>query len=128
MDVDVSLTEWASFSEAMTQRSLQVWVAGWLNQLDPDRMYDMFYTDGGSNYGCYSDADVDAALDAGRQSSDEAERAENYQFLAQTVTDNVWYVTLVEQAYVSIHSNKLEGYTVYPSGSIYTLWESKIAE
>ena len=128
MDVDVSLTEWASFSEAMTQRSLQVWVAGWLNQLDPDRMYDMFYTDGGSNYGCYSDADVDAALDAGRQSSDEAKRAENYQFLAQTVTDNVWYVTLVEQAYVSIHSNKLEGYTVYPSGSIYTLWESKIAE
>lgn len=128
MDIDVSLTEWASFSAAMMQHSLQVWVAGWLNQLDPDRMFDMFYTDGGSNYGNYSNADVDAALEAGRMASDEAERAEQYQLLAQTVTDEVWYVTLVEQAYVSIHSSKLEGYTVYPSGSIYTLWQSKIAE
>lgn len=128
MDVDVSLTEWASFSDSMMQHSLQVWVAGWLNQLDPDRMYDMFYTDGGSNYGCFSDSEVDEALDAGRASSDETERAGNYQKIAQTVTDNVWYVTLVEQAYISIHSNKLEGYTVYPSGSIYTLWQSKIAE
>lgn len=128
MDVEVSVTEWASFSDAMVQHNLQVWVAGWLNQLDPDRMYDMFYTDGANNFGCYSDADVDAALDAGRTSSDQKERAKNYQFVAQTATDNVWYVTLVEQAYISIHSSKLEGYTVYPSGSIYTLCKAKIAE
>ncbi|MDO4312119.1 MAG: ABC transporter substrate-binding protein [Eubacteriales bacterium] len=128
MDVDVSVTEWASFSDAMIQHNLQVWVAGWLNQTDPDRMYDMFYTGGANNFGCYSDADVDAALDAGRISTVQDERAENYQFVAQTVTDKVWYATLVEQAFVSIYNSKMEGYTVYPSGSIYTLWQAKIAE
>lgn len=128
MDVDVEVTEWASFSDSLTRRELQVWIAGWLNQLDPDRMYDMFYTNGASNYGNYSDPEVDAALDAGRTSSNQNERAEQYRFIAQTVTDNVWYVTLVEQAYISIHDSGLEGYTVYPSGSIYTLWQSKIAE
>ena len=128
MDVDVEVTEWASFSEALTQRSLQVWIAGWLNQLDPDRMYDMFYSDGASNYGNFSDPEIDAALNAGRATADEAARAEQYQYIAQTVTDNVWYNVLVEQAYISIHDKDLEGYTVYPSGSIYTLWQAKIAD
>ena len=128
MDVDVEVTEWASFSEALTQRSLQVWIAGWLNQLDPDRMYDMFYSDGASNYGNFSDPEIDAALNAGRATADEAERAAQYQFIAQSVTDNVWYNVLVEQAYISIHDKDLEGYTVYPSGSIYTLWQAKIAD
>ena len=73
MDVDVEVTEWASFSDSLTRRELQVWIAGWLNQLDPDRMYDMFYTNGASNYGNYSDPEVDAALDAGRTSSNQNE-------------------------------------------------------
>lgn len=128
MDVDVAVTEWAAFSDALTRHEAQVWIAGWLNQMDPDRMYDMFYTGGASNYGQFSDEKVDEALEAGRTSSDQEERAENYQYAAQAATDNVWYITLVEQAYISIHDRNLEGYTVYPSGSIYTLWKSKIAE
>ena len=128
MDVSVATTEWASFSADMQQHNLQVWVAGWLNQLDPDRMYDMFRTGGANNFGVYASEEVDAALDEGRTSSDSAVRGEKYRFIAQYVTDQVWYVTLVEQAYVSIHTAKLEGYEVYPSGSIYSMWQAKVAE
>lgn len=127
-DVDVSVTEWANFSAAMLERSLQVWVAGWLNLYDPDRMFDMFHSASGSNYGNYNNPEVDAALDDARVSSDQAVRAADYVKAAQLATDDVWYVTLLEQAYVSIHTPKLTGYTVYPSGSIFTLWQSQVAE
>ena len=127
IDVTVSVTEWASFNAAMQEHTLQVWVAGWLNILDPDKMYDMFYTGGANNFGLFSDPAVDTALDTGRQNSDEAVRGENYRLISQTVTDQVWYNVLVEQAFVAIHSAKLEGYTVYPSGSYRTLWQARVA-
>lgn len=127
-EVDVSVTEWANFSQAMIDKSLQVWVAGWLNLYDPDRMFDMFHSSSGSNYGNFNNPEVDAALEDARHISDQAVRAADYVKVAQIATDDVWYVTMVEQAYVSIHTPKLTGYTVYPSGSIFTLWQSQVAE
>lgn len=128
MKIDVSVTEWANFSAEMINRTHQVWVAGWLNLLDPDRMYDMFHSSSGTNYGNYGTAETDAALEDARSTDNQTRRAEDYRMVAQYATDDVWYVTMLEQAYVSIHTNKLEGYTVYPSGSFYTLWQSQIAE
>ncbi len=127
-DIKVSTTEWASFSDAMMQHSLQCWVAGWLNILDPDKMYDLFMTGGASNYGNFSDPAVDEALKVGRMSSDQNVRAENYRLVAQTATEQVWYNVLVEQAFVAIHSAKLEGYTPYPSGSFHPILSVRIAE
>ena len=126
MDVQVSVTEWATFSDDMMNRRCQVWVAGWLNLYDPDRMYDMFHSTSASNYGGYNDPTVDAKLDEARSSSDRAVRAADYQEVAKAVTDQVFYVTMLDQAYVSIHSDKLEGFEVYPSGAIYSLWQAKI--
>ncbi len=127
IDASVSVTEWASFNAAMEEHTVQIWVAGWLNILDPDKMYDMFYTGGANNFGLFSDPTVDAALDEGRQTSDEAKRGEDYRLVAQTVMDQVWYNVLVEQAFVAVHTAKLEGYTVYPSGSYRTLWQARVA-
>ncbi|MGI6090928.1 MAG: ABC transporter substrate-binding protein [Saccharofermentanales bacterium] len=128
IDTSVSVTEWANFSADMTAKKNQIWVAGWLNLYDPDRMYDMFYSESGSNYGNFNDPEVDKALLDARLSTDQSERAEKYRYVARAATDNVWYITMLEQAYVSIHSDKLEGYTVYPSGSIYTMWTAKMGE
>lgn len=126
--VSTSVTEWASFSAKMDEKAHQIWVAGWLNLVDPDRMYGMFYTDGPNNYGGFSDPAVDAALDTARQSSDQAVRSENYQFVAQTVADQAHYNVLVEQAFVAIHSAKLTGYEIFPNGSYRTLAQATIAE
>lgn len=128
MDVSVSTTEWATFSADMTARKQQAWVAGWLNVTDPDKMYSMFHTDEANNYGCFSDAAVDEALELGRQSSDQEVRKQAYQTVAQTATDEVWYITLVEQAYVCITTAKMEGYEVYPSGQVFSLWQTRVAE
>ncbi len=128
MDVSVSVTEWATFSDDMMNKRCQVWVAGWLNLYDPDRMYDMFHSTSASNYGGYSDPTVDAKLDEGRGTSDLQVRAADYQYVAKFVTDEVYYVTLLDQAYVSIHTDKLEGYAVYPSGAIYSLWQARVAK
>ena len=128
MDVSVSTTEWATFSADMTDQALTAWVAGWLNVIDPDKTYGMFHSTGGNNFGAYNNADVDAWLDLGRQSGDQEVRKDAYQKMAQFVTDDVWYINLVEQAYVCITTAKMEGYTVNPSGSVFALWQTRVAE
>ena len=51
---------------------------------DPDFItYNLFHTGGSGNYGQYSNATVDAALDTGRQSGDDAERKAAYATVQQ---------------------------------------------
>ncbi len=128
MDVDISVTEWALFSADMVAQKTEVWVAGWLNFLDPDRMYDMFHSQSGSNYGGFNNARVDELLELGRATSDQAARAEAYQEVAQLVTDEVYYVTMLDQAYICAYNSKIENYTVNPSGSIFAMRYAQIAE
>jgi peptide/nickel transport system substrate-binding protein len=128
MKVDVSVTEWALFSEDMMQNRTQAWVAGWLNLLDPDRMFDMFHSTSGSNYGQYYNAEVDRLLEEARASFNQEERKANYQKAAQIVTDEVYYITLLDQAYIAAYTNKLEAYQIYPSGSYYSMRNVKIAQ
>ncbi len=128
MDVSVTTTEWATFSADMTAKAHQAWVAGWLNVFDPDKIYGMFHSTGGNNYGGYNVPEIDALLDKGRQSADQEVRKEAYQEIAQYVTDEVWYINLVEQAYVCITSAKMEGYELNPSGSVFSLWQTRVAE
>ena len=46
---------------------------------DPDTVfYNLFHTGGANNYGKYSNPDMDAALETGRRSNDDAERKEAY--------------------------------------------------
>lgn len=128
MDVSVSTTEWATFSADMTNQKHQAWVAGWVNVTDPDKMFGMFHSEGGNNFGGYNNPEVDAALELGRQSGDQAVRKEAYQTVGRIVTDDVWYINLVEQAYVCITTAKMEGYTINPSGSVFALWQTRVAE
>lgn len=128
MDVSVSTTEWATFSADMTNQTLTAWVAGWLNVIDPDKVYGMFHSTGGNNFGAYNNPEIDALLDEGRQSGDQEVRKAAYQKIGQFVTDDVWYINLVEQAYVCITSAKMEGYELNPSGSVFSLWQTRVAE
>ena len=118
MQVDVDVQEWAVFNDNRSAGRTDAWVVGWLNLWDPDRMFDFFHTTSPSNWGGFGSPHLDGLLELGRRSSDRAVRAAAYQEAAQIATDQVYYVVLLDQAYIAIHTANMENFELYPSGSI----------
>ena len=66
-DVKIKATEFASSLQAAYAGDFQAYMIGWSGRSDPDgNMWQMLHTGGTFNYGHYSNADVDKALDAAR--------------------------------------------------------------
>lgn len=124
----VKTSEWPTFSAALTDGTFDIALVGWLNQVDPDRsFYAPFHTDGGSNYGKYSNPQVDKLIDKGRTTVDQKERAAIYQQAAKIVTNEVAYDVLLYQGYIAMYNKNLTGFTVNPSGSLYGLINAEIS-
>ena len=128
IQTEVKTSEFPTFNTALTEGKFDIGLVGWLNQVDPDRsFYAPFYTNGGSNYGKYSNPQVDALLDKGRTTLDQKERATIYQEAAKIVTDEVAYDVLLYQGYIAMYSKKLTGFKLNPSGSLYGLKDSELS-
>ncbi|HEY5859010.1 MAG TPA: hypothetical protein VIX62_01835, partial [Actinomycetota bacterium] len=57
---------------------------------DPDSIvYNLFHTGGATNYGKYSNPEMDAALESGRSSNDDATRKADYTAVQQIVREDV---------------------------------------
>ncbi len=80
VDVDVQLSDQGTLVVDMLGGNFQVGCLGTnADSVDPDLLYyNAFYTDATGNYTKYSNPEMDAALDLGRTSNDEAERMAAY--------------------------------------------------
>ena len=57
---------------------------------DPDTIvYNLFHTGGAMNYGKYSNPEMDAALESGRRSNDDATRKADYATVQQIVREDL---------------------------------------
>ena len=66
-DVKIKTMEFASSLQAAYAGDFQAYLIGWSGRADPDgNMWQMLHTGGTFNYGHYSNADVDKALDDAR--------------------------------------------------------------
>ncbi|WP_052344324.1 ABC transporter substrate-binding protein [Bacillus ndiopicus] len=118
----VTTTEWSTFSNNMMEGKYQVALLGWLNLFDPDRAtYNQFHSSSGNNYGKYNNPKVDALLEEGRKTNDQAKRQEIYKEIATIVNEEVAYNVLLYQGYVVIHSKKLVGFESSPNGSFFNM-------
>lgn len=75
-------------------------------------------TGGQTNYMGYSNAKVDAALDAGRDSTDEAERKSAYAEVEKIVTKEVPVLLVRNQEAYTVHAAALQGLTLHGDGSL----------
>jgi peptide/nickel transport system substrate-binding protein len=75
------ISDWPSFSTNYVQQGKhQIALLGWLNIVDPDRlMFAQFSTGGPTNWGGYSNPEVDKLLQEGRSTLDQAGRITAYQ-------------------------------------------------
>ena len=118
IDVSVRVYQWPSFIADVQAGKYQVACLGWLGLVDPDRAsFLQFNTTGGNNWEGYSNPKVDQLLEQGRRETDPNKRKDIYTQVAQTVTQDLPYIYLVDQGYVVVHYQGLEGYQINPSGS-----------
>lgn len=118
----VTITPFATLSANLLAGNYDVALLGWLNLVDPDRgMYTQFHTGGANNWGGYSDPAVDTLLDQGRTTADQATRASIYQQVAKIENSDMYYDVLLYQGYVVMHTKKLTGFSMNPSGSLFGL-------
>jgi peptide/nickel transport system substrate-binding protein len=109
IDVKAQITDWPAFSTNYVQKGQhQVALLGWLNIVDPDRMlYGQLTTRGSTNWGGYSNPEVDAALEEGRTATEQGARAAAYQKAARVLAQEVPYYIISYQGYQFFHSKRL---------------------
>lgn len=101
VDAQVQITDWPSFSTNYVQKGLhQIALLGWLNIVDPDRLlFGQLSTGGPTNWGGYSNPEVDKLLQEGRSSLDQAARTKAYQAAATILASDLPYFIVSDQGY-----------------------------
>lgn len=109
VQADVQISDWPSFSTNYVQQGQhQIAFLGWLNLVDPDRLlYAQLTTNGSTNWGGYSNPEVDALLEEGRSSLDQADRAAAYQAAAEILAQDLPYYIVSAQGYQLFYANDL---------------------
>lgn len=109
VQADIQISDWPSFSTNYVQQGEhQIALLGWLNIVDPDRLlYAQLSTGGSTNWGGYSNEEVDALLEEGRSSIDQADRAEAYQAAAGILAEELPYYIISAQGYQLFYANDL---------------------
>jgi peptide/nickel transport system substrate-binding protein len=121
--------QFAALQDLLVKGDYDAIIVGWVSLSDPDRaMYRSFYSTSPSNWGHYSNADVDKLLEQARQVSDRAERKKLYIQAANIVVGDAPYIFFEDQAYVNLIRDNVQGYVLNPSGNIKSVekvWLSK---
>ncbi len=109
VDAEVQISDWPSFSTNYVQQGEhQIALLGWLNIVDPDRLlYSQLTTGGPTNWGGYSNPEVDKLLQQGRSSLDQDERAKAYQAAAKILADELPYYIISAQGYQLFYAKDL---------------------
>ncbi|WP_420006022.1 ABC transporter substrate-binding protein [Arenibacterium sp. LLYu02] len=92
---------------------------GWSGRVDPDGNIHGFVTTGaGLNDAKFSNAEVDAALNAARVASTTAERKASYDAASAILNDELPLVYLYHETWIWALNSKIKGFTAYPDGMI----------
>jgi peptide/nickel transport system substrate-binding protein len=118
--VTLRAMEFASSLQAATRGEYQLYLVGWSGRTDPDGNFFTFTrTGGGQNDGRYSNAEVDAALDAARTELDIEKRRDLYaRALRQAIGTDVARIYLWHRKNIMAHQTRLVGYRPIADGMI----------
>lgn len=103
IDLELKLLEWNSFIKTVDERKMQLWAMGWGGgdvEGDPKQIWhSSSAAKGGSNYGSYSNPEVDKLIDAGRGELDPAKRTALFKKAYTLIADDAPYVFLFNRKY-----------------------------
>ncbi len=118
-EVKINLVEFATSLSAASQGDFEAYLIGWSGRTDPDgNLYTFLKTGQAQNDGHYSNAIVDAALDAARSSVDPAARIAAYTHMMEQERKDLPIIYLYHPVNIVGLSAKLTGFRPVPDGLI----------
>jgi peptide/nickel transport system substrate-binding protein len=113
VDVEVRTLDFAAWLDAQGKGEFDVFMLGWLGNIDPDDFYYAQHHTGATfNFQKYSNPEVDRALDAARTETDENARKELYAQAVEQIVDDASYVYLYNPQVVQAWTPEVRGYEV----------------
>lgn len=112
IDVEIRQPDFSTWLDEQNTGNFDMLMMGWLGNIDPDDFYySQHHTDGASNAQGYSNAEVDALLDAGRIETDPEARKDLYAQAATIIADEASYIYLYNPSVIQVWSPDVTGYT-----------------
>jgi len=111
IQTEVLATDYPTFMQGNQGKTYQMSFLSWGNLVDPDRaMYGQLHTEGNFNWGSYTHAAVDRALETGRRENAPDARAQAYRAVAARVAQDVPYYIVAHQRLHAFTSKTLAGF------------------
>lgn len=122
VDVRVQISDWPAFSTAVQNGQHEVALLGWLLLVDPDRLlYAQLHSQGNLNWGRYSNAQVDAALERGRSALNQNDRAAAYRDATRILAQELPYYVIAYQGFHVFNARALEAFQPEARGYLRSL-------
>jgi peptide/nickel transport system substrate-binding protein len=115
--VNIKQETFATLLSDTIAHNFQAALLGWSGRPDPDgNIYSWFHTGGGNNDMQYSNPQVDALLDNARTTTDQDQRATDYQKAQQLIMQDASYVFINYGVSIQASTNNIQNFTVLPTG------------
>jgi ABC-type transport system substrate-binding protein len=103
IDIDLKFLEWNTFIKNVDEKKTQMWAMGWGGgdvEMDPKQIWHSSSSgNGGSNYGSYSNPEVDKLIDEGRQELDAKKRSAIFKKAYTLIAKDVPYIFMFNRKY-----------------------------
>ena len=125
IDMELVSEESGVFFDALNRGDFSMTLVGWLGFVDPDEwLYNIFHSDGPWNQQNYSNPDVDALLEKGREESDPKQRIAIYREAQRRILTDAPIVLLYVNEQTSARLHRVQGYRVHPTATTLSLRET----
>jgi len=120
--LDIRTYEFATFFSDVTHGEFQLYSLRWIGgNEDPDIFEYVFHSEkfapNGANRSYYSNPRVDALIDQARSELDQNTRKQLYAEIQRILAEELPYIDLWYQDNVLVHSKRVQGLTLNPSGN-----------
>lgn len=116
--VNIVPEDWSIYLPKVLEHDFSATILGESGQSDPDDfLYDVFHTGGGGNLGLYSNPELDALLEQGRQVADQDERKAIYTEAQQLILEEAPHIFLYHSAQYEALRQNVMGFEHFPNTS-----------
>ncbi len=129
--MDIQLIDFATIVQNGNTGEYQTMGLGWSGGTDPDdNLYSLFYTKAGFNFAKWSNAQLDKALDDGRQNLDQSKRAQAYKDAQKVLMDEQPMIVYWQGPQISTVRKDIQNYPQTYNGywgarDFYKIWRQK---